>query len=104
MIYPKFLRPGDTIGICAPSAGVGHKIESFEQSLSVLNEEGYHIRETAGVRTDSQRSASGAVRGKELQELVEDKNISAILSASGGDYAPEMLPFVELERIRENHK
>ena len=26
MIYPKFLRPGDTIGICAPSAGVGHKI------------------------------------------------------------------------------
>lgn len=95
MIYPKFLRPGDTIGICAPSAGVGHKIESFEQSLSVLKGEGYHIRETAGVRTDSQRSASGAVRGKELQELVEDKNISAILSASGGDYAPEMLPFVE---------
>ncbi|MGO4963031.1 S66 family peptidase [Anaerovoracaceae bacterium Sow4_D4] len=104
MIYPKFLRHGDTIGICAPSAGVGHKIESFEQSLSVLKGEGYHIRETAGVRTDSERSASGAVRGKELQELVEDKNISAILSASGGDYAPEMLPFVDWERIRENPK
>ena len=104
MIYPKFLHPGDTIGICAPSAGVGHKIESFEQSLSVLKGEGYHIRETAGVRTDSQRSASGAVRGKELQELVDDKNISAILSASGGDYAPEMLPFVDWEQIRENPK
>lgn len=104
MIYPKFLRSGDTIGICAPSAGVGHKIESFDQSLSVLKGEGYRIRETAAVRNNSDRSASGAVRGEELQELVEDKNISAILSASGGDYAPEMLPYVDWNQIRENPK
>ena len=43
MIYPKFLNSGDTIGICAPSAGVGKKINEFEKSLNTLKKEGYKI-------------------------------------------------------------
>lgn len=104
MRYPKFPKAGDTIGICAPSAGVGHKLDSFDQSLDTLRNQGYHIQETPSVRTDSSRSASGAVRGKELTSLFHDKSISAILSASGGDFAPEMLPYVDWEQIRENPK
>lgn len=104
MHYPKFPRAGDTIGICAPSAGVGHKLESFDQSLETLRNQGYHIQETASVRTNGSRAANGPLRGKELTTLFQDISISAILSASGGDFAPEMLPYVDWEQIRENPK
>lgn len=104
MRYPKFPKAGDTIGICAPSAGVGHKLESFDTSLETLRSQGYHIQETASVRTDNIRSASGPARGKELTTLFQDKSIAAILSASGGDFAPEMLPYVDWKQIQENPK
>lgn len=66
MIYPEFIHPGSTIGIAAPSAGVGDKIPDFEQSLSVLEEEGYRIRETPSVRTADERSADAETRGMHL--------------------------------------
>ena len=55
MKYPEFLKKGDLIGVCAPSAGVGRKLESFDRSLRTLRAEGYRIRETASVRLDSDR-------------------------------------------------
>jgi muramoyltetrapeptide carboxypeptidase len=104
MIFPKFLKEGDTIGICPPSAGVGHKLDSFDASLNTLHEAGYYTKETASVRVDSIRPASGDQRAKELSELITDPNINAVFSASGGDFAPEMLPYVNWDEIRENPK
>ena len=40
MIYPEFLEENDVIGICAPSAGVGSKTESFALAMDVLHELG----------------------------------------------------------------
>ena len=39
MIYPKFLKKGDLIGITAPSQGIKHKEESFDKSLNNLKKE-----------------------------------------------------------------
>lgn len=50
MQYPKFLEKNDTIGITAPSAGVGDNILAFEKSLKTLKKYGYQIKETASVR------------------------------------------------------
>jgi len=36
MIYPSFLTNGSTIGICAPSAGAGKDLESFDACLDTL--------------------------------------------------------------------
>ena len=55
MIYPRFLSGQSTIGICAPSAGVGHKLESFDQSLAVLRKQGWKVWETEHVRVNSLR-------------------------------------------------
>ena len=49
MIYPRFPKEGETIGICAPSAGVGGKLASFELSLETLHEAGYRTKETENV-------------------------------------------------------
>ena len=56
MIFPAFLRPGDTVGITAPSAGVDPADTEFDFSLSVLRAAGYRIRESADVRSSGTRS------------------------------------------------
>lgn len=104
MIYPKFLNPGDTIGICAPSAGVGYKLDSFDKSLSVLKGYGYKIVETPSVRVDNIRSADAITRANEYHSLLEDNSINAIIAASGGEFCIEMLPYLNKETIQNNPK
>jgi muramoyltetrapeptide carboxypeptidase LdcA involved in peptidoglycan recycling len=104
MLYPKFIKEKDTIGICAPSAGVGHKLDDFRKSNRVLKSYGYRIRETASVRANNVRSASAKKRATELDELVTDRKIDCILCAAGGDFMLEMMPYVNFEHISENPK
>lgn len=104
MQYPKFLEKKDTIGITAPSQGVGDNIESFEKSIATLKKYGYQIKETASVRNKGIASTTGENRSKELDELITDKNIKMIICASGGDFLVDMLPFINWENIRKNPK
>lgn len=104
MKYPDFVKKGQTIGICAPSAGVGHKLESLRESNRVLRSKGYKIKETASVRKDNPRSASALKRAKELDSLVLNKNVKTIIAAAGGDYMLEMLPYINFDNIRNNPK
>jgi len=104
MIYPEFPEPGSTLGICAPSAGVGGKLESFDMSLEILRGEGYEIFETDCVRSDGYPSAPAVIRGSEFSCLFSDPELSAVLCASGGDYVLEMLPYIDQEAVLKNPK
>ena len=104
MKYPEFLRKGDLIGVCAPSAGVGRKLESFDRSLGTLRAEGYRIRETASVRLDSDRGGSAQTRGDELNTLFADPEVKMVMAASGGDFLDEMLPYADFEQMKRNPK
>ena len=104
MIYPEFLKEKDTIGICAPSAGVGRKLEEFKQSNKVLRSLGYRLKETASVRVNNPRSATGRKRAKELEELFLDKKVDFIMCAAGGDFMLEMMEYVDFDVIRNNPK
>ena len=104
MKYPEFLKREDVIGIFAPSAGVGHKIERYEASLNVLKNETYRIRETASVRNEGDRSAGALQRAKELKELVSDDEVKAVLCAAGGDFMYEMMPKVDFSLLVSHPK
>lgn len=104
MIYPKFLSVHDTIGVTAPSAGVLDKIESFERSCARLSEQGFSVIETKNVRTTGVVSGTGMERAKQLKELFENSEVSMVLSASGGDFLVDMLPFVDWEIMKKNPK
>lgn len=103
MNFPKFCQK-NTIGICAPSAGVGHKLESFDLSLTYLKSQGFKIIETKSVRTNDVRSADGATRGKEFNSLIQNEAVDIIVSASGGDYCNEMLEYIDGNAIIDNPK
>ncbi len=104
MIYPEFLHKGDTIGICAPSAGVGKKLDSFDLAVNYLKQRGYNIKETASVRVNDQRSADAPVRAAELDELVQDPETNMIMCAAGGDFLDEILPYVNFRSLKAHPK
>ena len=104
MIYPEFPKEGSVIGICAPSAGVGGKLESFEASVETLCDAGFDVYETDSVRSEDCPSAPAPVRGEEFNELFRDSDIAMVMSAAGGDYNIEMLPYIDEEAVRNNPK
>lgn len=104
MIYPSYIHKGGTIGIAAPSAGVGDKIPSFEQSLQVLKDQGYSIKETASVRNADQRSADPLTRGQEMTSLFADDEVDMVIAAAGGDFLDEMIPCFDFETARKHPK
>lgn len=104
MKFPKFLEKNAVIGITAPSCGMGDDIPSFEKSIDTLKKEGYQIIETKSVRNKGRVSTTAKNRAKELDELVENKEVSMILCATGGDFLLEMLKYVNWQHIKENPK
>lgn len=104
MIYPKFLKRKDTIGIVALSAGVGKKLDEFDDSLNILHKQGYLTKETSSVRINSEVSNTAQIRAKELDELVLDKNVDMIMCAAGGDVQFETLPYINYKHIKSNPK
>lgn len=99
MIYPEFPKEGSVIGICAPSAGVGGKADSFDLSVEVLEACGYNTYETENVRSEDYPSSAAKVRGEEFNSLFADDDIDMVFCASGGDYCVEMLPYIDKELV-----
>lgn len=104
MKYPKFLNKESTIGITAPSCGVGEYSEAFSLSLNNIKKYVKNIKETPNVRTSGDVSSPSKVRAEELHELYKDNNIDMIMCASGGDFLTDMLPYIDLEIIKNNPK
>ena len=107
MIYPHFLDKGSYIGISASSDGNKKELDliRLDHGKEQLTKRGFSVIETAHVRSSEKgRSADARTRAAELNELFDNEKIRWILSAKGGDFLVEMLPFVDFERIRQNPK
>ncbi|WMJ89503.1 S66 family peptidase [Anaerocolumna sp. MB42-C2] len=105
MIYPAFIQKGGTIGITALSDGNKRdtdiiRLDSGKRQLSL---KGYKLLETAHVRSSIKgRSSDGKTRAEEFMKLIKEEEVRWIISAKGGDYLMEMLPFVDFNQISLN--
>lgn len=104
MIYPSFLKQGDTIGISAPSAGVGRKLDSFDLSLETLKKKGFNIKETEHVRVNDPRGGTAKERGDELNQLFKDNDVDFVMCAAGGDFLNEMIPYISFNTLKKHPK
>lgn len=105
MIYPKLLKKGDFIGVTAPSMGVTDEYDILRLNNAYKNLEklGYNCIETENVRHNQKFvSSSAKIRAKEFEELWQNEDISLIISASGGEFLMEMLPYINNEIIKNN--
>lgn len=104
MNYPEFLKVGDLIGICAPSAGIvkPEKIERLNYAIEALENMGYRVIETPSVRCEENgRSASAKVRAEEFMSLLKNESVKLIIFATGGDFLCEMLDYLDFDRIKK---
>jgi len=80
---PPYLKPGDTVGICCPAGFM--KTEDIQPALLKLAEWGFKTQIGATVgKKDFTYGGTDDERIQDLQQMLDDKNIKAILFARGG--------------------
>jgi muramoyltetrapeptide carboxypeptidase len=100
---PPSLKPGDTIGVMAPSSYVER--DDIERSVAVLEERGYNVfvhpqtyeREHQSAGTHLQKSLA-------FQGLWQREDINAIWAAGGGNRALHLLEAINFEKLKDNPK
>ena len=90
--YPAPLRPGDTIGVTAPSSGVDPGMRArLEHNVAWLRDRGYEVR--LGDCLDGERyvSATKQRRAAELTSMLADPDVRAIVPPWGGELLIDLL-------------
>lgn len=107
MIFPKWIKKGDKIGVTACSAGKNSPVDQIRLNSGIrqMGCRGYRVEETPDVRKDEKgRSAPAKVRAEELHSLVRDPEVTWVIQACGGDYLAEMLSYTDFEEIKRHPK
>ena len=99
----KALNPGDTIGICAPSAMFD--TQKFDSGIAVLSDMGFKtIVPDEIYSTKRYLAGDDPLRARVLESLFSDSQIDAVLCARGGFGAMRMLSQINWQVIKNNPK
>lgn len=103
---PKALKPGDTIGIITPSYPAPSSFpKRYERGLNQLKTMGFKIREGKCThKEESYRSGSIKERADEINELLYDPEVKAIISTIGGNNSNSLLPYIDYEHLKQHPK
>lgn len=100
------LKKGDIVGVCAPSGIIKEKHkEDLEKSEKILSE--YNITPLYSKNLFSQSlkySASPKEKSDDLNQLIKNKKVKAVLFAKGGNNCNSILPLINYNAIKENPK
>lgn len=106
MINALTLEKGNKVGLIACSDGIGDEFSSkVDELINLLNDFGLEVvvADTL-MRRFSFFSGSPVQRATELNKMFRDKEVKAIFDISGGDSANQILPYLDYEYIKNNHK
>ena len=104
MIYPKRLKPGDTIGLVAPCSGVPS--ERAEKCIKLLEDMGFRVKAADNLAASKGGYMAGGeeARGRWLNEMFADKEVDAVFCLRGGDGGNRIVEFLDLDVVRNNRK
>lgn len=102
-IKPNKLRPGATIGVCAPSNAAPHDYLSVIQAN--IEQMGFKVFvHPQCLLRDRQSAGTSGEKLAALHELFYNPNIDAIFTVRGGNRALQMLDGLDISLIRNNPK
>lgn len=107
MIFPRWIKKDDKIGVTACSGGKTSSVDHIrlDSAAEQMKARGYFVTESPDVRREEKgRSAPAKVRWEELRSLLREEKVSWIVQACGGDYLAEMLSYVDFEEIKKYPK
>lgn len=103
MILPSLLRPGETVGVIAPSGPVDR--ERLLDGISYLQRRGYEVREGDSLYARTRYLAGrDADRAADLNQMLGDREVRAIFTARGGYGSARLLDLVDYDLVREDPK
>ena len=106
MINELTFKRGNKVGLIACSDGIKHEFSSrIAELINLLSSFGFEVvvADTL-MRGFSFFSGSPVQRATELNKMFKNEEIRAIFDISGGDSANQILPYLDYEYIRNNHK
>jgi muramoyltetrapeptide carboxypeptidase len=100
---PPYLKPGDTIGIVCPSGYM--PLEKVQTAISVLKEWGFDVKVgvTVGLKYNY-FSGRDEERLEDLQQMMDDDSVKAILCARGGYGLSRIIDKLNFKTFRKNPK
>jgi muramoyltetrapeptide carboxypeptidase len=101
---PPYLLPGQTIGICCPAGFMG--AERIVACVKTLESWGFQVRigKTIGGTSDNYFSGTDKERLDDLQEMLDDESIRAILFGRGGYGLSRIIDDINFKRFRKSPK
>jgi muramoyltetrapeptide carboxypeptidase len=101
---PPYLKKGDCIGIVAPAGYM--PLEKMETCINTLQDWGYSVRlgTTTNSQSDNYFSGSDEQRCADLQEMMDDKSVNAILCARGGYGMSRIIDDISFKKFRKHPK
>jgi muramoyltetrapeptide carboxypeptidase len=103
MIIPPFLKQGDKIGIVSTASKIDRKV--VEPAVELLQSLGYLVE--IGDHTFSafhQFSSTDAERASDLQAMLDDPEIKAIICSRGGYGSLRTLEIIDFQKFIQNPK
>lgn len=104
MIFPENLKKGDTIGITCPAGYMEYK--NAETCIRTLQQWGYEVMvgKTLGSKSKNYFSGTDNDRCDELQAMLDDPGINAILCGRGGYGLGRIIDMLDFTQFRQNPK
>lgn len=100
---PRPLKPGDTIGVCAPSGSFDLQI--FSRGVRVLESMGFNVHIPDEIYSKKRYMAGDdKVRANVINGLFENSDIDGIICARGGFGALRILDYIDYNLISKNKK
>lgn len=102
--FPAFLKPGDRVGVLAPASIV--KYDDIVPGIKLFREQwGLEVVEGKTLHTSyNQFSASDADRLADVQEMLDDPSIKAIIAARGGYGCSRIVDRLDFGQFLQNPK
>lgn len=100
---PPYLKKGDTIGIVCPAGSMS--LSKIKTCISTLKTWGYKVKcgRTLGKRS-TYFSGTDAERCADFQQMLDDKNVQAILCARGGYGVSRIIDDIDFSGFQKNPK
>lgn len=100
--YPRFLQPGDRIGITSPSSGVPENLRGrLDVALTWLRDRGHEVEVGRCMDGSGHVSATAQERADELMRMLLDPAIRAVVPPWGGETGIDLLPLLDFEALRD---
>lgn len=100
--YPRPLRPGDRVGVTAPSSGVSETMrERLRVAVREVEARGYEVVVGTCMDGSGHISAPAADRAAELMSMLTDPAVRAVVPPWGGETAIDLVPLLDWDRLRD---